>query len=118
VFVKKLERLARIKVVELERERFFWNEEKVEHASFFVEHKASTWEELVLELLRVAHFIFPIWSITIGNRSLSGLTSLHLSGENVTYTQRITGHREVRWEIAESQKYQRVRWLSGQPNRW
>lgn len=114
VFVKKLERLAGIKAVELERERFTLDDEKLEHASFFVEHHAPGWSELVLELLRVAHLICPTWTVTIGDQSLVGAAGPHLVGGS----QRITGQRELRWEITQSQQYQRMTWLGGQPDRW
>ena len=118
VFIKKIERLAGIKATELDCERFVWNDEKIEHSTFYVEHQASTWEEFVLEMLHTARLVFPVWNITIGAKSLEGLTSPHLSGPNVEYQQRISGHREIKWEINAFQQYQRMSWLNGQPNRW
>jgi len=114
VFIKKLERLAGIKALELERERFLWtNNERVEGASFFVEHSAPAWGELVLEILHIAHLIRPTWSITIGTKSLSGSTNIR-DGNIVDYGHRIADQVEITWEIAESQQYRRANWLGSQ----
>ncbi|WP_125469054.1 hypothetical protein [Methylomagnum ishizawai] len=117
VFLKKLERLAGFTALELERERFIMWEERVEHTSFLVEHRARTWPELIVDVLHIAQRVCPAWKLVMGNKAVVAETGPACSGVE-GYTQRISGTRTMRWEINEAQYYNRMRWLSGQPNRW
>ena len=118
VFIKKLERLASFHVQELERERFIWDDEKVECSCFYVEHDANCWDDLVLEILQVARNIFPCWNVTIGKDEMHGETSKNLDGSSAEYQQRISGHRNIQWTIKKSQSYARMKWLNGQADKW
>ncbi len=117
-FLKKLQRLAHFTALEVECERFILNDEKIEHSTFFVSHQASTWNELVLELLGTAKTIYPIWKMMIESQSLSRETSQNIDRLNVEYQMRLSGHRNITWSINETQKYTRMMWLNGLPNRW
>jgi len=117
VFLKKLERLGEFVSLEVERERFVYFDEKIEHASFLVGHSASSWPELVIQMLHVAQLISPGWKVIVGTRSLSGEAGPKANGTE-GYQQKPSGMRLIKWEINEAQLYRRMRWLSGQPNRW
>lgn len=117
VFIKKLERLGRIRALEIERERFFIGEDRIEHASFLVKHVAVSWQDLHWQVLEVARIVFPVWKVTLGKESLTCETGPDVSALT-GYTQRITGHRLLKVEANAAQYYSRMRWLSGQPDRW
>ena len=117
-FIKKLERLAGFKALELERERFILNDEKIEHSMFVVQHDSQCWQDLVIEILDTAQAIFPVWNVTIGSKALSGETSRNMGGPNVEYQMRLSGHHSMTWEVSEAQNYKRKRRLGEQPDRW
>jgi hypothetical protein len=117
-FLKKLERLAHFSALEVESERVIFNDEKVQCSTFLVRHQATSWNELVLELLGTAKGIVPVWKMTIETQSISGETSQNVGGPNVEYQMPLTGLRSLRWSINATQQYTRTKWLNGQPDHW
>lgn len=118
VMLKKLERVGRFAAEEVERERFFIEGAKVEHASFLVRHAAEHWPTLVMDALEMARRLVPEWRIRLGKDSLGGSIGDLLRGYEGGYDLPVSGLRSIHWEINREQKYRRLRWLSGQPDRW
>jgi hypothetical protein len=118
VTLKKLERAGRFVALEVEKERLLIQDEKVEHASFLVEHDSESWPALVMSILSTARVLMPEWRILLGANSVHGSFGDILSAYKPGYKLPVSGLRSVAWEVNSEQKYVRMRWLSGTPNRW
>jgi hypothetical protein len=99
VMVKKLERLAGIKALQLEQDRLVLGGEKLERSVFRLRHAAQSWPELVLEVLGIARRIHPVWKMTLGPDVLAGETGADVEGSGVKHQMPLTGLRVLGWQI-------------------
>jgi hypothetical protein len=118
VLLKKFERVAKFKALEVEKERFVIHGEKVEHASFLVGHESKDWPSLVMEVLATASRLLPEWRIQFATASMRGSIGDVLTAYVPGYKLPVSGLRSILWEINEQQLYVRTRWLNGTPDRW
>ena len=103
LILKKLERKAHFSILDIKRERFIVNGEKFERNMFFVNHEVATWNDFVLDMLKVAKDISPTWEIHSYDTMISGEIFRRMDGE-------IRGEhshfRRIKWDISESQQYE------------
>jgi len=118
VALKKLERVGKFVALDVEKERLLIHDEKVEHASFLIEHEAETWPSLVLSILSAACVLMPEWRVQIGPNFLQGSFGDIVNGYTPGYKLPVSGLRSVSWEVNDTQIYTRMRWLNGTANRW
>ncbi|MFD1245081.1 hypothetical protein [Paralysiella testudinis] len=118
IMLKKLERVGRFVAQEVEMERLLINDEKIEHASFIISHEAESWPSLVMDVLSMARRLMPEWSIILGQDSMRGSIGSILSAYQAGYKLPASGLRSIQWEATADQKYTRLQWLSGSPDRW
>jgi hypothetical protein len=118
VMIKKLERVGIFSAHEVERERFLIHDEKIEHASFLVEHDSKDWPTLVMDTFSIARRLIPEWRILLTKDSIRGSIGDVLNAYEPGYKLPVSGIRSIQWEINRDQKYTRMRLLSGQPDRW
>jgi hypothetical protein len=118
VTLKKLERVGKFVALEVEKERLLVHEEKVEHASFFVAHDSETWPSLVMSILSTARILMPEWRVQLSATAMRGSFGDILNAYKPGYKLPVSGLRSVAWEANSEQKYVRMRWLNGTPDRW
>ena len=108
IVLKKFERILGVKAITPEIERIIFNDKKMEVVDFFVEHSSvDDWCSLVITVLEFARKLSPRWLISMGNKSLVAL----YEPEKTHEISKISGLYSVKWELADNQIYERVKWL-------
>lgn len=116
--IKKVERLLDITALDIVRERYIWNAEKVERATFFVEHDASEWPVTVVALLRCTALLAMKWE-TRGDAVQALSVTVSLECANSQFKDGIpSGLVDVSWELRADQTYVRNLLTPGSAERW
>ncbi|MBK7002424.1 MAG: hypothetical protein IPH35_21475 [Rhodoferax sp.] len=118
--IKKLERFLSLKALDIERERYVWEGEKLERAAFFVEHGPLEWSALLVSLLQKTSTLASTW-MTHGD-AVQTLT-VQVASENVHSQFRTgipTGLREISWTVRTDQQFPNVLLSTGSSSvaRW
>jgi len=112
--LEKLQRVGGFEALELEHERYEYEGAKVQRSTFLATHAATTWPELIVEMMNVARNICSEWRMDLRRGFIAGRTGEGQTGRPV----KPSGAMDIRWEINEQQLYKRLMLLSGGPNRW
>jgi hypothetical protein len=110
--IKKLQRLLRIQAIDLESERYVFNDKKVERAVFLVEHGACSWAEFILDLIQKTSMLATTWQMS-GNEKHQLMVVIGGGDAAGALAQGLPkGLCEVSWVARPDQTYQN-RLLSG-----
>ena len=116
IFIKKLERQLKIKAIDIECERVVYDGKKLEYADFYVNHDQESWEQLVVEMLKLSNKPCHSWHIT---GELGEIFSASLDVEESMYDPKVpSGLVKVSWSLNRSQVYSRFKYLNNHKNMW
>ena len=117
VFIKKLERFLNTKTTEAHKERYEKDGKSYERTIFEIEHPVSEWNELLVDVIRIAGLISKEWKIYIleVNSHVGGAIDGEEREEKGGFLiEGPTGIKNISWEIKLDQSYISET-LSGEP---